>query len=573
MNGCWLVFGSLIYFILAYFIYGKYLKKIFGIDPSRPCPSRTEYDGIDYVPTARPILFGHHFASIAGAGPIVGPVLAAKYGWGPAVMWIIIGCVFIGAMHDFAAMFLSVRHKGRSIAYVIEDELGYVGRQLFLFFCLATLVLVVTVFTVMVAKSFVSSPEVATASILFISIAPIFGILVGKKILTLLEGSLIFVPLLFFCIWLGTIMPLDLAAIFGSETLAANVWIIALLYYAFCASVIPVWILLQPRDYLNSYLLYAMMLLGFAGIFVAKPVLQMHAFAITGAEMIPGVFPLLFVTVACGACSGFHALVASGTSAKQINSEKDIFPISYGSMLVEGILAILAICSVAYLGMDKYTILSKNTAAPMMFANGMGHFCESLHLPFAVGRNFIALALSAFILTSLDTATRLARFVWQELMLPCKEEEAKEIKAAKEAVDSVGQEKLGSLAQASISKFLGNRWIATIIVIAFAAVLAFSGSGKHLWPIFGASNQLLAALTLLAVTLYLFRNKKPYLFAMLPMFFMFLISVWALIVLIIKQWGLHNKTLVTVSVLLLVLAAWLAVLAVKKIKILLHRKE
>jgi carbon starvation protein len=545
MNAAWMLGLSIVYFAIAYVFYGRYLKKVFGLEKDRPCPSHELADGIDYVPTATPVLFGHHFASIAGAGPIVGPVLAAQFGWLPALLWITLGCVFIGAMHDFAALFLSVRNKGRSIAYVIENELGYAGRQLFLLFCLALLVLVVTVFTTLVADSFISTPCVATSSLLFIALAPIFGIVVGRKILSLAEASLIFVPLLFLCIWLGAIMPIDLVAILGSKEAARAVWIIFLLYYCLCASVIPVWVLLQPRDYLNSYLLYAMIILGFAGVFIARPQIALPAIA-PDAQMIPGVFPLLFVTIACGACSGFHALVASGTSAKQIDRESHIQPIAYGGMLIEGLLAVLAICSIGYLGMDQVKALFTAKEAPqMIFANGLGHFCESLHIPFEVGRNFIALAISAFLLTSLDTATRLGRFIWQELILPGQEnpEQAK---------------KTGS----EWRNVLGNRWVATLAVVILAGIMAFSGGASQVWPVFGAANQLLAALTLLAITLFLNRTKRPVLFAMLPFIFMLVISIWALLVLLQQQWG-KSTSLVLVSVILLVLSGVLCFLGGK----------
>lgn len=549
MNAAWVMVFSVLYFAAAYVFYGRFLKKVFGIDNSRPCPSHELNDGIDYVPTPMPVLFGHHFASIAGAGPIVGPVLAAQFGWLPALLWITIGCVFIGAMHDFSAMFLSVRNKGRSIASVIENELGYAGRQLFLLFCFAALILVVTVFTTMVADSFLSTPCVATSSLLFIGMAPLFGVAVNRKILSLAEGSLIFVPLLFCCIWMGTIIPIDLSTILGSREAARAVWIIVLLYYCLCASVIPVWVLLQPRDYLNSYLLYAMMILGFAGIFAAHPQIVMPAIA-ADVKTIPSLFPLLFVTIACGACSGFHALVASGTSAKQIDRESHLLPVAYGGMLIEGLLAMLAICSIGYLGMDQIKAMFAAKEAPqMIFASGLGHFCESLHIPFEIGRNFIALAISAFILTSLDTATRLARFIWQELVLP-------------------GQENKQAQAPATTGNscpcrsLLGNRWVATLGVVILAGIMAFSGSGSQIWPVFGASNQLLAALTLLAITLFLNRTKRPVLFALLPLIFMLIISIWALLVLLQQQWG-KSIPLVTVSIVLLILAVILCFLGGK----------
>jgi len=258
-------------------------------------------------------------------------------------------------------------------------------------------------------------------------------------------------------------------------------------------------------------------------------------------KTIPSLFPLLFVTIACGACSGFHALVASGTSAKQIDRESHLLPVAYGGMLIEGLLAMLAICSIGYLGMDQIKAMFAAKEAPqMIFASGLGHFCESLHIPFEIGRNFIALAISAFILTSLDTATRLARFIWQELVLP-------------------GQENKQAQAPATTGNscpcrsLLGNRWVATLGVVILAGIMAFSGSGSQIWPVFGASNQLLAALTLLAITLFLNRTKRPVLFALLPLIFMLIISIWALLVLLQQQWG-KSIPLVTVSIVLLILA-------------------
>lgn len=445
-------------FVIAFMVYGRYLKRVFGIEPERPCPSHTLRDDIDYCPTSMPVLFGHHFASIAGAGPIVGPILAAYLGWGPAILWIVIGCILIGAMHDFAAMFLSVRNRGRSIAYVIQNELGYAGRQIFLLFCLAALLLVVAVFTLQVAQGFLATPSVATASILFILMAPIFGIAVGRKIVSLVEGSIVFVPLLFVCVWLGTVIPLDLTAVLGDARLAFVFWLLILLYYAACASILPVWLLLQPRDYLNSYLLYAMMLIGVTGIFCAQPEISAPMFA-EATEGRPGAFPLLFVTIACGACSGFHAMVASGTSSKQIDRENHILPVGYGSMLVEGVLAIIAIIAVCYLPLTEFNVLTANLGKSVppakAFAAGLAHFAQALHLPYDFAHTFISLAISAFMLTSLDTATRLARFVWQELVLPPESQD--DAKAVAEPA-----------AAGKVRTLLASRWVGTLLVVVIA---------------------------------------------------------------------------------------------------------
>ncbi|MBQ6472155.1 MAG: carbon starvation protein A, partial [Victivallales bacterium] len=452
-----------------------------------------------------------------------------------------------------------VRNQGRSIAYVIEKEIGYAGRQIFLLFCLGTLMLVVTVFTLMVADGFIATPAVATSSLLFIAMAPFFGILLNRRLLNLVQGTLIFVPLLFFFIWLGTVCPFDLASLVGGAKTARVAWIIVLLCYAFIASVIPVWILLQPRDYLNSYLLYAMMGLAVGGILAYQPTLVMPAVEVAeGSKAIPGIFPLLFVTIACGACSGFHALVASGTSSKQVDKEQNILTVGYGGMLLEGVLAIISIISVAYMGMPEFRemLTGADKIPPQLaFAKGLSNFATALGLKQELAYNFCSLAISAFILTSLDTATRLARFVLQEMVLP-----------------KAGQEQTSAATPADNTQkrmnwriVLGNRWCATLTIVVLAAALGFSGEVMTIWPVFGASNQLLAALTLLCVTLWLVRNKRPMLFALLPMIFMMLISVWALVCLLNEKLHAQNWPLVIACVILLVLAAALVILAGKRL--------
>ncbi len=555
MNGAVLLIGALVWFALAYFLYGRIvLQRLFGVDPARPCPSKTLQDGIDYIPTAAPVLFGHHFASIAGAGPIVGPVLAAAYGWGPAVLWILIGCVFIGAMHDFAAMFLSVRNQGCSIATVIRNELGKSGSIIFLGFCLAALLLVVTSFTGIVVHTFMNVPTVATASILFIFEAPCFGFITGRKILSIGKASLIFVPLLFVLIWVSTFIPLDLKNIPGCAGHEALIWTIILLLYAATASILPVDKLLQPRDYLNSYLLYLMMALGLASILCYHPTLEVPAF-VTDKPVVPNVFPLLFVTIACGACSGFHALVSSGTSSRQIAKEEHMLPVAYGGMLIEGVLGIISTISVAYLASDKFAELVTNpetkVAPAAAFAMGLATFCTKLHIPYDLGLTFLSLAVSAFLLTTLDTSTRLARFIWQELCNLITEKDAADTNTA----DTPS-------APSPVKQFFASRWTATAIIILLVLWLALSGLGDRIWPVFGASNQLLAALTLLTVTLWLMRTKRPVLFALLPMIFMMTISVWALVSMTIHNWG-KSHIIVVIALILLVMAISLILLSIK----------
>jgi len=550
MNGAFLLIAGIIFFIFAYRVYGRYLARLFEIDPGRETPANTLNDGIDYVPAKFPVLFGHHFASIAGAGPIVGPVLAVYLGWGPVALWILFGSVFIGAMHDFAALLSSVRNEGRSIGHVIEHSLGYSGRQIFLVFCWSALVLVVAIFALLVAQTFVETPAVATASVLFIAMAPVFGYLVYRKGLSIALGSIVFVPLLFLFIWIGTLFPLDLTAFLGvSSDTAKNIWLVLLFVYVFIASISPVWILLQPRDYLNSYLLYAMVLVGFVSILFASPHFEMPAFIGWFAEKPKGgmgsVFPILYVTVACGACSGFHALVSSGTTAKQVANEKHILPIGYGAMLVEGVVALMALISVAILTKSEYlTILSTMTPVNA-FASGLSGFATKIGISASIGMTFISLSISAFMLTTLDTATRLTRFAWQELFLPRSKEE--------------------NSPPGGVGLVFSSTPVATLIAVAFAGYLASTGTAWQIWPVFGASNQLLAALTLLVITLILIRKKSNFWISLIPMLFMALITIWALVALFKKNMG-ENSVLLMATGFLLGMALILIVQAVVSLK-------
>ncbi|MDD2459458.1 MAG: carbon starvation protein A [Kiritimatiellia bacterium] len=527
MNGAVLLALSCVLFYLAYQVYGRLVERVFGVDPARPTPAHTLRDGVDYVPTHPAILFGHHFASIAGAGPIVGPVLAAQFGWAAVALWIVLGCILIGSVHDLAAMFLSIRHQGRSIGTVIESLMGYWGRMLFLFFCWFTLVLVVAEFLRIVAETFVEIPAVATASLLFIGVAVAFGRLVYKGGLSILAGSFIFVPLTFACVYAGTLLPLDLVTLLGCDVATARqIWTVVLLAYCFAASVLPVWLLLQPRDYLNSYLLYAMMALGFIGIFVARPVLNLDAFSGWHAvSPLSGrsdpLIPLLFVTVACGACSGFHALVASGTTAKQVDSERHLRPVAYGGMLIEGALAIIALIAVGVMSQAEYAAALKTQGAVKLFAGGIAGFTDKLGLPHSAGIVFISLALAAFLMTTLDTATRLARFTWQELFLPREQPEDAPPAAAP--------------APSAFRAAISNRYVATLVAVAAAGWLLLGGGAKSLWPVFASSNQLLAALTLLGCSLWLLRHKRPLALTLLPMLFMMATSGAAIATLFLRN--------------------------------------
>ena len=398
MNGSLLFCICLAYFVVAYFSYGGFLKKLFGIDPSRKTPAHTNFDGVDYVPTRLPVLFGHHFASIAGPGPIVGPIMAAYFGWLPALIWILIGCVFVGAFHDFAALVISVRNNGRSVSFSMEKLMGLAGRQLFLGFCLLCLILIIAIFTILIAGLFTQFPQVATASILFIAMAPLFACTTNIFGVRLRSASAVFIPLVFVSVYIGQLFPVDIGQILGLEATAVKqIWIVVLAVYIFLASVVPVQWLLQPRDYMNSWLLYAMLLLGVCSIIAYSPEIKMASFedfnVITGDGDMTNLIPALFIFIACGACSGFHALVASGTTSKQLADERHALPVGYGAMLIEGVLSIMAL--VAVMSMDRRVFVDIAKNPPAAFASGIASFSEALGLNVASAKVFISLAISA----------------------------------------------------------------------------------------------------------------------------------------------------------------------------------
>lgn len=505
MNGAVLLVIVSVCFLLGYRFFAKWVERMLGVDPSRRTPAVVKNDGCDYVPAHPTVLFGHHFAAIAGAGPIVGPVLAAEFGWVPVVCWILFGCIFIGAAHDMVAMFLSVRHEGQSIGAVIGTILGKPGKVMFLLFSWSALVLVVAEFTRQIAGTFVADPAIATASLLFIAEAVLFGLCVYRWRMSVLTASLIFVPVMFAFVWVGNAVPLDLVKLLGLQPETVSlIWTLTIIAYCFLASTCPVQFLLQPRDYLNAYLLYVMMIFGFLGVFVAHPTLHIDAFAGFSAVGRSGsadmLFPFLFITVACGACSGFHALVASGTSSKQVSNERSIRPIAYGGMLLEGVLATIGLIGVAgtYLSQQEYVTAIQGMEPVQMFASTIGGFCVKIGIPQRLAESFMLLSVSAFLMTSVDAGTRLARFSWQELVPK--------------------------------NSPAHNMYVGTFVVCAVMAGLLLGNPkvAKQLWTLFGSANQLLASLTLLTATLWLVRNRKPGWITAIPMAFMFGVSTWAL---------------------------------------------
>jgi len=529
MNGIELVLIALVAYIVGYKLYGGFVTKRLEVNNKKETPSHTMYDGVDYCPAKAPVLLGHHFASIAGAGPIVGPVIAAGFGWLPVYLWVVFGAIFIGGVHDYSSIVASVRHQSKSIGYIIQSYIGISGKKLFLIFAWATLILVIAVFTIIISDTFTHIPGAATASILFMILAVLFGIAIYRLKIPLWIATIIGVSLLFLSIPAGNLFPIQL------DTFS---WNIILFAYIFIASTVPVWILLQPRDYLNSFFLYALMAGGLIGILFAAPAINIPAFNTFSLDKVGYLFPALFVTVACGAISGFHSIVGSGTTAKQLNKETDGRIIGYGGMLIEGMLAVLSLIAVASMVNEEFINILITKGPVPAFSLGVARFINAIpvlniSIPFA--QTFTALAVSAFALTSLDTATRLARFMFQEYF----ESNEKSDKPA----------------------LLTNRFIATSITVVFGVALTFSGKTMSMWPLFGSANQLLAALALLALTVWVANLKKGYLFVLIPMIFMFAVTLTALGTLIYQNFLIDNYTLSIISILLLILAVLLGIKA------------
>ncbi len=518
-------------FVIAYWLYGRFLVRRFDVDDRRSTPSHTDYDGVDRVPANKAILLGHHFSSIAGAGPIVGPIIAAvAFGWLPVLVWVVLGAIFIGGVHDFSALIASIRHKARSIAEIAREYMSPLAYKLLLAFIWLTLVYILTVFTDLTANTFVQDGGVATASFIFITLAIGFGLFVYRWKVPVLWSSLLFVPLVFFAVWLGQQIPLSAGLIPTVAGSPARTWSIVLIVYCFLASTTPVWILLQPRDYLSSYLLYASVLGGFFGILLGGFSLHYPALNAWHVQNLGPLFPILFITVACGACSGFHSIVASGTSSKQLNKESDARLVGYGAMLIEGLVAVIAMATVAMI--VKGDPLS--TREPLtIYGTGMGKFLSVFGIPSSLGFSFGLLALSTFILTSLDTSTRLGRYIFEEFF------------------NLKGQ---------------GVRYLSTLACLVlptfFVMITLKDPSGnpipawKAIWPVFGATNQLLAGLAMLVIAVWMKKTGKKVSFILVPMVFMIVMTVWALVLLIghygISPIGLIAMALTVLAVILVV---------------------
>ena len=566
MNAALLLVVGCVILIVGYVTYGKWLAEQWGIDENRVTPAHELEDGNDYVPAKAPVLMGHHFSSIAGAGPINGPIQAAVFGWVPVLLWVLIGGIFFGAVHDFGALFASIRHKGQSIGEVIEDSMGTGAKRLFIIFSYLTLILVVAAFASIVANTFkatydesgvldkvASSANASTAmiSILFILVAIVFGFLVYRRNAGLGISTVIGVAAIVLCMAIGLN--------FHPLYLNGTIWMIIVGIYITVASVTPVWILLQPRDYLSSFLLYGMMIVAVVGIVGAHPTIDIPAFtgfvdqATNGSGVSLGtLFPALFITIACGAISGFHSLVGSGTTAKQLDNEKDARPIAYGGMLIECALALISLCAVGYIW--KEYVPGGVTTPTAVFATGISRMCATI--PFLAGAehviySLLILAVSAFCLTSLDTATRLARYMFQEFWLNPGED-----------VTSV----------TGFRAILVKPIVATLITVVLGVFLGLNGYA-NIWALFGAANQLLAALGLMAVATWLGQIGKNNKMFFIPMFFMLIVTICSLLLTIKTNLGAIGAegagswpiVRLVLAVLLIVLSLILAVKAVKTI--------
>ena len=496
---------------LGYIVYSRLVTKWLVIDYNIKVPSRELHDGVDYVPAKHwTILFGHHFASIAGAAPIIGPVIACYvWGWFPAVLWIVIGGVFFGAVHDYFALTYSVQHKGRSVCDLSERVLGKLAKVAFSAFVLLALILVVAVFAALAGITLAGTPQVVIPTFGLIFVAVIVGLLVYRTNIPLLVDTLIGLVLLFGLIVLGYYVPVNLPEAirivpFGFSITAAQCWTILLLLYAIVASVLPVSLLLQPRDHLAAGVLFIGMLFGFVGILIARPTMKAPRFvAFTGNA--GWLWPMLFVTIACGAISGFHSLVASGTTSKQLPRMRDARPIGYGGMILECALALLAvICVTAGLYWKSIPAgvrghLYQDLASNPIKAFGTGYGEMTSGIFGALGMLVGITMLKTFIMTTLDSATRITRYVCSELL-----------------ADTFGL------------KPFRNRYVSTIVIGVAAGALAL-GNWRAIWPIFGSSNQLIAAMVLIIATVYLLTRGRKWVFAAVPAVLILLTTIGALV--------------------------------------------
>lgn len=536
MNGLLLLGLSALILVVAYLFYGRYLVKTWGIDPKATTPAVAKEDGTDFVPTNKWSVFAHQFSSIAGAGPVTGPVMAMMFGWLPAFLWVIVGGVFFGAVQDFGALYASVKTEGKSMGQIIEKYIGRKGKKLFFLFCWIFTLIVIAAFADMVAGTFngisadgaklAPNASAASISILYVFVAMAFGLFLKKVKLEGLPKVILGIALIIAMLALGNMFP-----VYATKT----TWIYVVFVYIFFASVTPMWLLKTPRDYLTTFLFIGMIVAAVIGVFVSNPTITTPAFA--GFKSASGsyIFPTLFVTIACGAVSGFHSLVSSETSSKLVENEKDMLQVGYGSMLLESLLAILVIVIVGALPNLKASGVLDSTLANMALADtatpftkfsaGVTGLVAQLGLPQSWGLCIMTMFVSALALTSLDAVARISRMSFQEFF------EVEE-----------GQEPSG------LVKVLTNKYVSTIISLVCGYLLSLGGY-VNIWPLFGSANQLLAAMVLISLAVFLKVTGRKGFMLYIPMVLMFIVTMTALVQAI---YGIVMKLFVTGGFVLMV---------------------
>jgi carbon starvation protein len=529
MNAAWVCLGGLLTLALGYVFYSRRLAAVLQLRADEPVPSETLRDEVDYVPTPRPVLFGHHYASIAGAAPIIGPAIAVVWGWLPALVWILVGSIFLGAVHDFTLLVLSMRHGGKSVGQISAHVLGERVRPLFLLVIFFLVTLVIAVFARAIATLFVTTPGSVLPVNFQILVAISIGWLCYRKQARLLWPSLLALGALYGAMFLGERLPLSLGVWVGAER-ETFVWIVLLLAYSFVASVLPVWVLLQPRDYINSHQLFVGLAALIAGILVAQPSITAPAFNVPPDDA-PSLVPFLFVTVACGAISGFHGLVASGTTSKQVAAAPDARLIGYGGMLGEAVVALIATLAVSA-GLADWASHYHSYAAAAgggvsAFVEGAASFLGALGLAAGTGKVLVAVMVISFAATSLDTGVRIQRYILAELG----------------AIYGVPR--------------LMNRYVASGVAVVVPLLLCLTGTEGRLWPLFGAANQILAGLSLVVVTLWLRQTGRRWLYTGVPMSFVLAVAGASLLVNLGAYLAQREYLLLTVGALILALEIWI----------------
>ena len=553
MNSLVIILIAMVVLVAGYVFYGRWLAKKWGIDEKAKTPAFTHEDGEDFVPSSKFTVFSHQFSSIAGAGPVTGPILASVFGWVPVLLWLLIGGLFFGAVQDFGALYASVKNEGKSMGMIIEKYIGKTGRKLFMLFCWLFTLLVIAAFTDMVAGTFVgkgvdgmtaetsyANSAAASISMLFIVVAVVFGLIqkhVGK--MNEVVKAVVAIALLVAMFAVGMALPI---------CTTKSAWIYIVMAYLFLASVMPMWLLMQPRDYMTTFMLLGMIIGAVVGVLVAHPAMQLNAFngfSVNGSSL----FPTLFVTIACGAVSGFHSLVSSGTSSKTISNEKDMPMVGYGAMVVESLLGIVSLVVVGAVAVNG----TKPDGTPFaIFSSGVAGFLEKLGLPVQVATVFMTMCVSALALTSLDSVARIGRMSFQELFYG----------------DTTDPAKMSPL-----QRVLTNKYFATVITLFFGYLLTLGGY-NNVWPLFGSANQLLAALVLIALAVFLKTTGRTGWTLYIPMFAMLAVTFTALIqktIALVKNIAGGQATFLVdglqfiVAVLLMVLGVLVAFSCLKKL--------